>query len=149
MKNEIIIFQNKSGAIELKGDFKNETVLASQIQIADIFGIERSVVTKHIRNILKENELDENSVCAKLAHTADDGKTYYVQHYNLDVILAVGYRTSSLRAIQFRQWATQTLRSHIIDGYTINKKRLIENYDSFLHAVEDVKKLLPSGNQIK
>jgi hypothetical protein len=89
MKKEIIIYQSKSGAIELKGDFKRETVWASQAQIADLFDVERSVITKHINNILKDKELDKNSVCANFAHTAKDGKTYQVQYYNLDLILAI------------------------------------------------------------
>ncbi|MBI3794842.1 MAG: virulence protein RhuM/Fic/DOC family protein [Nitrospinae bacterium] len=145
----VLIYQSKSGGIELKGDFQKDTLWASQAQIADIFGVERSVVTKHVRNILSDKELDGRSVCAKFAHTAEDGKTYQVQCYNLDVILAVGYRTNSARAIQFRQWATKTLRHHIVEGYTINKKRLAGNYDNFLQAVESVKKLLPSGGQVK
>jgi len=121
---------------------------ASQAQIASLFNVERSVVTKHVRNILKDKELDKNSVCANFAHTARDGKIYQVQYYNLDVILAVGYRTNSVRAIQFRQWATKTLRQHILEGYTLNKKRLAKNYAMFLQAVEDVKKLLPAGGQV-
>ncbi|MDD2612623.1 MAG: virulence protein RhuM/Fic/DOC family protein [Bacteroidales bacterium] len=149
MKNKIIIYQAKSGAIELKGDFKKETLWASQAQIAGLFGIERSVVTKHIRNILKSEELDENSVCANFAHTAEDGKSYQVQYYNLDVILSVGYRTNSVRAIQFRQWATKTLRQHILEGYTINKKQLAKNYEAFMQTVEDVKRLLPKNGEIK
>jgi prophage maintenance system killer protein len=148
MKNKIIIYQNKSGAIEFKGDFKKETLWASQAQIADLFGAERSVITKHIRNILKGGELDELSVCANFAHTAEDGKTYQVQHYNLDVILAVGYRTNSVRAIQFRQWATKTLRQHIVNGYTINKKQLAKNYEAFLQTVEDIKSLLPASGEV-
>lgn len=149
MKNKLIIYQNKSGAIELKGDVERETIWASQEQIADIFGIERSVVTKHIRNILKDGELDADSVRAKFARTASDGKTYQVQSYNLDIILAIGYRTNSTQAIQFRQWATKTLRQHIQDGYTINKKQIAKNYNSFLKAVDDVKKLLPATTQVK
>jgi len=148
MKNEIIIYQSKSGSIELRGDYKKETLWANQGQIADLFGIERSVGTKHIQNILKNKELNQRSVCAKFAHTAEDGKIYQVQYYNLDVILAVGYRTNSARAIQFRQWATKTLRQHILDGYTINKKRLTKNYDAFLRAVENVKKLLPTTGTV-
>jgi len=74
-KNNIVIFQAKNGAIELRKDFKNESIWATQAQIADVFQIERSVATKHIRNILKNKELDHNSVCANFAHTADDGKT--------------------------------------------------------------------------
>src|SRR3989344_334371 len=144
LKNKgVIIYQAKNGAIELRGDFTRETIWATQAQIADVFGIERSVVTKHIRNILKDEELDKRSVCAKFAHTAEDGKTYQVQYYNLDVILAVGYRTNSAKAIQFRQWATKTLRHYIVEGYAINKQRIAENYENFLEAVEDVKMLLP------
>lgn len=101
--NKTVVYQGKSGAIELKGDFKRETIWASQAQLAELFGVERSVVTKHIKNILKDKELDKNSVCAKFAHTADDGKTYQVQYYSLDVALAVGYRTSSKIAIAFRK----------------------------------------------
>src|SRR3989344_5044768 len=110
LKNNVVVYQSKSGAIELRGDFNKETLWATQAQIAEMFAAERSVVTKHIRNILKDKELDERSGCANFAHTAEDGKTYHVQHYNLDVILAVGYRTNSIKAIQFRQWATKTLR---------------------------------------
>ncbi len=121
------------------------TPWANQAQIADIFEAERSVITKHIRNILKDRELSSNSVCAKMAHTAEDGKTYQVQFYSLDVILAVGYRTNSKKAIAFRQWATQTLKNHIQKGYTINRHRIKTNYDEFLKSVNDVKKLLPDG----
>ena len=107
--DDTIIYQTKNGAITLKKDVTSDMLWASQNHIADIFEIERSVATKHIRNILKDKELDANSVCAKLAHTAEDGKTYQVQFYSLDVILAVGYRTNSKKAIAFRQWATKTL----------------------------------------
>lgn len=143
-----VIYQAKSGAIELRGDFSKDTIWATQAQIADIFQVERSVVTKHIRNILKDRELDVNSVCAKFAHTADDGKAYQVQFYNLDVILAVGYRTNSKRAIEFRQWATKTLRSYIVDGYAVNKKRIAQNYEQFLAVVRDIQKLLPEGSMM-
>lgn len=140
---QMVIFQAKSGAIELRGDISHETIWATQAQIAEVFQAERSVITKHIRNILKDKELDADSVCAKFAHTADDGKTYQVQFYNLDVILAVGYRTNSKRAIEFRQWATKTLREHITKGYTINRKQVAKNYDAFMKAVGDIQALLP------
>jgi prophage maintenance system killer protein len=141
----LIIYQAKSGAIELKGDFGKETLWATQADIAQIFQAERSVITKHIRNILKDKELDGRLVCAKFAHTAKDGKVYQVQFYSLDIILAVGYRTNSKRAIEFRQWATKTLRSHIVDGYTINRARIGQNYEAFSQAVADVRALLPAG----
>jgi hypothetical protein len=92
--------------------------------MAELYGVERSVITKHIGNIFKSNELDENSVCAKIAHTAADGKTYTSQFYNLDVIIAVGYRVNSLRATQFRIWATQTLREFIVKGFVLDDERL-------------------------
>lgn len=144
--NSPVIYQAKNGAISFRGDFNHETIWATQAQIADVFGVERSVITKHIKNILKDKELFEKSVCAKFAHTGNDGKTYQVQFYNLDVILAVGYRTNSVRAIEFRQWATKTLRNHIVDGFTINKSRIAKNYDVFMKAVADVRSLLPHGN---
>lgn len=139
-----LIYQTKSGALELRGDFREETLWATQAQIADLFEVDRTVITKHIRNILKDAELSEKQVCAKFAHTAEDGKTYQVQFYNLDIILSVGYRTNSKKAIAFRKWATETLRHHLIDGYTINRSRIAENYTAFLQAVEDIKKLLPA-----
>ncbi len=141
--HNILIYQAKNGAIELRGDFKGETVWATQAQIAEAFDAERSVITKHIRNILNDKELDEKAVCAKFAHTADDGKTYQVQFYNLDVILAVGYRANSKRAIEFRKWATKTLREHITKGFTVNKKQVQKNYQEFLKTIESIQNLLP------
>ena len=146
--SEAIIYQSSTGAIELQKDQSSETVWAAQDDIADIFEVERSVITKHIRNILKDKELDANSVCAKMARTAIDGKTYRVQFYNLDVILAVGYRTNSTKAIAFRKWATQVLKDQIVKGYSLNPQRLEKNYTQFLEAVAQVKKLLPPHSVI-
>ncbi len=113
------------------------------MQIAEIFGIERSVITKHIRNVFKDGELEASSVCANFAHTAKDGKTYQVEHYNLDAIISVGYRVNSKMATEFRKWATKTLREHIVTGYTINRKQIAQNYDAFMKTVADVQALLP------
>lgn len=146
--NKIVIYQAKSGAIELRRDAKKDTLWASQSQIADIFNADRSVITKHIKNIFKDKELDSNSVCAKIAHTASDGKIYQIQVYNLDIILAVGYRANSARAISFRRWATKILREHITKGYTINPIMIKKNYAEFQKAVEQVKNLLPAGTKI-
>ncbi len=143
-----LIYQAKSGAIELKGDFSNETIWANQAQIASVFGVERSVVTKHIRNILKDKELDQKAVCAKFAHTANDGKVYQIQTYNLDVILSVGYRTNSKRAMEFRRWATKTLREHITEGFTVNRSRIKYNYERFLNVAQDIQKLLPVSSAV-
>lgn len=146
--NRIVVYQAKSGAIELRQGNEMDTVWASQADIADIFEVERSVITKHIRNILKDKELDADSVCAKLAHTAEDGKTYKVQFYNLDVILAVGYRTNSSKAIAFRKWATKTLKDYVLQGYAFNRNRIKANYSEFIDAVNDMKCLLPIGANI-
>jgi len=128
--NQVVVYQTKSGAVGLKGDPGHDTVWATQEQIAGIFEIERSVATKHINNILKDKELDVSSVCAKFAHTGSDGKTYQVQFYNLDIILAVGYRANSKNAIAFRRWATKTLHEYIIDGFAINRSRIAKKYGS-------------------
>ena len=147
IKNEIAIYQSESGAIELRGDWQNETIWATQAQIANLFEVDRTVVTKHIRNILKIGELDSKEVCAKFAHTATDGKTYQTQFYNIDVVLAVGYRVNSKIATKFRRWATATLKEHIFKGYSINKERIASNYKLFLKALDDVKALLPENSK--
>ena len=144
-KKDGVIYQAKSGAIELRGDFTRETLWATQAQIAEVFYIERSVVTKHIGNILKSSEVSAKSNVQKM-HTANSDKPVAI--YSLDIMLAVGYRANSARAIEFRQWATKTLRSHIVDGYTINRNRIGKNYDAFMAAVADVRALLPSGMQV-
>ena len=144
----LIIYQAKSGAIELRGDFKYETIWATQNQIADVFGIERSVITKHIRNIYKERELEERATSAKIALVQIEGKRSIeriIEHYNLDLIISVGYRVNSKMATQFRQWATKTLKSYIVNGYVINKKQIAKNYDKFLATVENIKNILPAG----
>jgi prophage maintenance system killer protein len=152
MKSETVIYQGKSGAIEFKGDFEEETMWASLQQIADLFETDKSGVSRHIRNIYKADELELKATVAKIATVQKEGKREILRNieiYNLDMILSVGYRVNSKKATVFRQWATKTLRAHITDGYTINKKRLAKNYDTFLKAVEDVKKLLPAEGQVK
>jgi hypothetical protein len=103
---------------------EKETIWLTQKQMAILFETDRSVITKHLRNIFNSKELDKDSVCAFFAHTAEDGKTYQTQHYNLDAIISVGYRVNSRRGTQFRIWATQVLRDHIIKGYSVNVRRL-------------------------
>src|SRR3989344_6592180 len=142
IKNKVIIYQAKNGAIELRGDFTRETIWATQAQITEIFSIDRTVVTKHVGNILKSKEVDEKSNVQKM-HIANSDKP--VAFYSLDIILAVGYRANSARAMEFRQWATKTLREHITKGYTINPKVIKNNYAEFQKAIENIKHLLPSG----
>lgn len=143
--SNIVIYQAKSGAIEFKQDISKETIWATQAQIVDLFDVDQSVVSRHVKNIFADGEVSKKSNMQKM-HNANSDKPVIL--YSLDVILAVGYRANSGRAIQFRQWATKTLRSHIVDGYTINKTRIAKNYGVFLKAVEEVKKLLPSGGII-
>lgn len=142
-KNDIVLYQAKNGSIELRGDFSHETLWATQAQIANVFGVERSVVTKHLKNILKSKELKEKAVCAIFAHTAEDGKTYKVQYYNLDAIISIGYRVNSATATQFRIWATNVLRKYITKGYAINRKQIGKNYEAFMKSVSDIQALLP------
>jgi hypothetical protein len=123
---EIILYQSEDGSTTLNVHLREETVWLTQAQMEELFGRERSVITKHINNVFKEGELDKNQVCAKYAHTASDGKTYQVVHYNLDVIISVGYRVKSQRGTQFRIWATSVLKNHLVKGYTLNRKRLME-----------------------
>ena len=145
---EIVIYQAKNGQIEFRGDFDRDTVWGSLKQISELFGRDKSVVSRHITNIFKSRELEPDSVVAKIATTASDGKIYQVDYYNLDVILSVGYRVDSKQATQFRIWATKTLKQHLLEGYTINKKRIAENHEKFIQAVSDVKALLPTGNVV-
>ena len=122
----IEIFKTQDGQICLEVQLKEETVWLTQKQLGRLFERERSVISKHINNIFKEGELVQDSVCAKFAHTAEDGKTYQTRYYNLDVIISVGYRIKSQRGVHFRQWATQTLKQHLVQGYTLNQKRLVQ-----------------------
>ncbi len=124
--SEVVIYQAEDGQTRLQVNLDRDTVWLTQEHMAKLFGRERSVITKHIRNVFKEGELAEDSVRAKFAHTAADGKIYQVDYYNLDVIISVGYRVKSQQGTRFRQWATGVLRSHIVEGYSLNEQRLRE-----------------------
>lgn len=135
---EVILFQAEDGKTRLEVQLDHETVWLTQDQMAKLFERERSVVTKHLRNVFREGELDELAVCAKYAHTAGDGKTYQAQIYNLDVIISVGYRVKSTRGTQFRQWATRVLRDHLVKGYTIHEQRLRDETAKFRELQQTV-----------
>ncbi len=122
MKNEIILFENQN--IKLEVNMKDETVWLTQGQMAQLFGKDRKTITRHIQNIYKDGELEENSVCSFFEHTAKDGKNYQVKYYNLDMIISVGYRVKSKNGIIFRKWATKVLKDYMIKGYAANQKRL-------------------------
>ncbi len=139
----LVVYQTKSGALELKGDFKHETVWATQAQIAEVFEVNVRTISEHLVNIFKSKELDKEAVIRKFRITASDGKGYDTQLYNLDAIISVGYRVNSKTATLFRQWATKTLREHLVKGYTLNKKVILKNYDQFMKNVADIQALLP------
>ena len=133
---EIVLYEPKDGQAALDVRLQDETVWLSQKQISSLFEMERSVVTKHINNIFRSEELDKKAVCAKFAHTAGDGKTYQTNYYNLDVIIAVGYRVNAKRGSQFRIWATSVLKDPLVRGYSLNQRRLAEK------GVEEVRQVL-------
>ena len=113
---EFLLYTAPGGNVKVEVILNNETVWLTQKAIALLFGVDRSVITKHLKNIFENAELEELAVCAKNAHTAEDGKMYDTMFYNLDAIISVGYRVNSRQATQFRIWATQTLKEYIIKG---------------------------------
>lgn len=123
-KNEIIIYKDNNDNIECKVSFSNDTLWLSLDQISKVFKKNKSTISRHIRNIFESEELDKNSVVANFATTANDGKTYNVDYYNLDMIISVGYRVNSKVATQFRKWATNILKKYLTDGYAVNEDKL-------------------------
>jgi len=151
VQKELVIFTTKAGQVKLRGDFDRETMWATQAEMAEVFGVNSPAVTKHIKNIYQENELDEGATCSKMEQVQIEGNRTVrrtVHYYNLDVMIAVGYRINSVIGTNFRQWATKTLREHITKGFTINPKQIKDNHEAFLLAVEKVKKLLPAGGVV-
>ena len=126
IQNQIAIYKSKTGNISLEVNFKKDSVWITQDQIALLFSTQRPAITKHLNNIFKSGELSKKTVSSILEHTAKDGKTYKTNFYNLDAIISVGYRVNSVRATQFRIWATKTLRLYLVKGYVLNQKRLKE-----------------------
>jgi prophage maintenance system killer protein len=126
LKSNIVIYQTENNETQIEVKFEGDTLWLSLNQISTLFERDKSVISRHINNIFKDEELIKNSVVAKNATTASDGKTYQVDFYNLDAILSVGYRVNSKRGTQFRQWATKRLNEYLVQGYTINEKRLEE-----------------------
>jgi hypothetical protein len=122
-KGEVILYKNRDGNIKLDVQLLDETVWLNRHQMALLFDRDVKTIGKHINNVFNEGELVENSVVANFATTANDGKTYQISHYNLDVIISVGYRVKSKQGTQFRIWATQRLKEYIIKGFTLNDDR--------------------------
>jgi prophage maintenance system killer protein len=151
LDNQIVIYQAKSGALELRADAARDTFWLNQQQVAQLFDVQKAAISKHVKNIFATGELEEQSTVSILETVQKEGDRKVarrVEYYNLDLVLSVGYRVNSRQATQFRQWATKTLRQYIVEGYAINKQRIAQNYQQFLEAVESVKKLLPAGAPI-
>lgn len=136
--NSIIFYQNPNGETSLEVRLVHETVWLTQKQMAELFGKDLRTVNEHLRNIFREDELEESSVIRKFRITAADGKTYDAAHYSLDVIISVGYRVKSQQGTRFRQWATSVLRDHIVKGYTINEQRFREQAEKLTEMQQAV-----------
>lgn len=151
LKNQVVIYQARSGAIEFREDLRAETIWATQSQIADLFEVNVRTTNEHLKNIYKSGELNESSTIRKFRMVQKEGNRNVRREvflYNLDSIISVGYRVNSQKATQFRIWATKVLRAHIVSGYTINRSRIAKNYNEFLGAVEQIKKFLPTNKTI-
>ena len=124
LNSQIVIYKDQKGNIKIDVRFDGDTVWLTQNTLAELFQKDRKTITEHIQNIFSENELSEGSVCRKFQHTADDGKKYMVNFYNLEMILAVGYRVKSAQGTTFRQWATARLSEYIVKGFVLDDERL-------------------------
>lgn len=123
-KKELVVYQNEDGSLKLDINLEDDTLWLSLTQIAQLFDKNKSTISRHIKNIFKAEELQEEQVVAKNATTANDGKIYQVDYYNLDVIISIGYRVNSVVATKFRQWATKILKEYMIKGFAMDDERL-------------------------
>ena len=143
--SEIIIYQTEAAEIRIQTRLHDETVWLNRHQMAELFDRDIKTIGKHINNTFNEGELDKNSVVAKFATTAEDGKTYQVEYYNLDVIISVGYRVRSKQGTKFRQWATKRIHEYIVKGFTIDDDRLKQEgarsryFEELLQRIRDIR----------
>ena len=145
---DFLVFTKDAGEDSIEVRVQDGDVWLTQKAIAQLFDVDRSAVTKHLKNIFESGELDVDSVCAVFAQTADDGKTYQYKHYALPAIIAVGYRTNSQQAAQFRQWATRVLDAFAKRGYVLDKNRLMNGQifdeDYFEHLISEIQEIRAS-----
>ena len=141
MNYEIIKFENGSVELEVNVSPEEETVWLNLNEMCLLFGRDKSVISRHIRRIFEENELEKNQVVAKNATTGTDGKTYQVDYYNLDVVISVGYRVKSKNGVMFRKWATSVLKEYLLKGYALNEGRTLITKDNYLNLVNRVDSL--------
>lgn len=145
------IYQTENGGLELSVDSKRDTIWANLNQISKLFGKDKSVISRHIKNIFDSRELNELETVAFFATVQKEGNKSVernICYYNLDLILSVGYRVNSTSATKFRRWATNILHKHIVDGYTINENVIKNNYNNFIDAIQNIKNLLPNENKV-
>ena len=138
MNNSIKIYSSQDGSIQLKVKLENDTVWLTQSQMAELFGVDRTSIVRHIRNIYKSEELDQNSTCAKNAQVRTEGHRSILReipYYNLDMIISVGYRVNSKNATSFRRWATSVLKQYLIKGYAINQQIKLDRYNELKDVV--------------
>ncbi|HET7361767.1 MAG TPA: virulence protein RhuM/Fic/DOC family protein [Salinimicrobium sp.] len=150
--NELIVYQTKEGAIELKADLKNETIWANRMQMAEVFEVNPQAISKHVLNIYKDGELEKKATSSKMELVQNEsGRTVkrLVDYYNLEMIISIGYRINSVKGTKFRQWATKTLKQHITQGFTINHNRIKQTKAHFLQTLEDLKQLVDKNQLIE
>ena len=138
MNSSIEIYSSQDGSIQLKVKLENDTVWLTQSQMAELFGVDRTSIVRHIRNIYKSEELDQNSTCAKNAQVRTEGHRSILReipYYNLDMIISVGYRVNSKNATSFRRWATSVLKQYLIKGYVINQQIKLDRYNELKDVV--------------
>ena len=143
-EKQIVIYETSDKEVTLDVQFDGDSVWLTLDQMAELFDRDKSTISRHIKNVFGEQELDKDSVVAKIATTASDNKTYQVDHFNLDMIISVGYRVKSLRGTQFRQWANVVLRQYLLTGAAINQKRL-EQLGTVVHILERSSDEMVSG----
>ena len=146
-KGEIVIYKAPDGSTNLDVRLENETVWLDQYQMADLFSTDRTSISRHIRNIYKSEELEENSTCAKFAQVQKEGDrevSRTISYYNLDMIISVGYRVNSKRGIQFRTWANKTLKEYLVKGYVVNENIKLQQYNDLKQTVKLLSNVLQS-----
>ncbi|SFQ01510.1 virulence protein RhuM/Fic/DOC family protein [Hymenobacter arizonensis] len=142
--DNILLYQASDGQTQLEVQLDQETVWLTQAQMVQLFDVSKKTVSEHIQNVFREGELASEAVVRKSRTTASDAKSYLVQHYNLDVIISVGYRVKSMRGTHFRQWATNVLRQYLVQGFALNEKRLRES----ARQLADLKRLVQLQGEV-
>jgi len=147
-RSQIEIYQNKDNKTEIEVQFDNETFWLSLNQIAELFGRDKSVISRHLKNIFIEGELEKKQVVAFFATTASDAKIYQVEYFNLDAIISVGYRVNSKQGTRFRIWATERLKNYLVKGFAVNEKR-VKEYQKNLIELRKTIKLIQDSVELK